>query len=210
MTTIILCRHGESEGNAERRFGGHGPTPLTAKGREQAQAAGRVLAREGLDTIYASDLVRAVQTADEIAKLCGLAPTHTPALRERSVGELTGLTFEEAQVKFPEAYGALMRREWDACPPGGESHAQCSSRVMTFLDDIVAREAGKRVLVVSHNLTLYHFIRKILGLADNPQSPIVFFQIDNCALSRFQRLDSGIWKCVSLNERGHLNGLGEK
>src|SRR5438876_9255933 len=112
MTTIILCRHGESEGNAEGRFGGHGPTSLTARGREQARAAGRVLAREGLDVIYASDLVRAVQTAEEIAALCGLGAAHTPALRERSVGDLTGLTFEEAQAKFPDAYAALMRREW--------------------------------------------------------------------------------------------------
>ena len=204
MTTIILCRHGESQGNAERRFGGHGPTPLTPRGREQARAAGRVLAKEGIDTIYASDLVRAVQTADEIAQLCGLRPEHTPALRERSVGDLTGLTFEEAQVKYPEAYAALMRREWDACPPGGESHSQCAGRVATFLYDILGRDGGKRVLVVSHNLTLYHFIRKMLGLADNPQSPVVFFQIDNCALSRFQRLESGIWKCIALNERGHL------
>jgi probable phosphoglycerate mutase len=204
MTTILLCRHGESQGNAERRFGGHGPTPLTERGRAQARAVGHVLAGEGLDAIYASDLVRAVQTADEIAKLCALSPQHTQALRERSVGNLTGLTFEEAEAKFPEVYAALMRREWDACPPGGESHAQCAARVATFLDDILTREVGRRVLLVSHNLTIYHFVRRILGLVDHPQAPAVFFQIDACALSRFERLDSGVWKCVSLNERGHL------
>src|SRR5262245_19173066 len=104
MTTIILCRHGEAQGNAERRFGGHGPTPLTERGREQARAAGRVLAREGMDAIYTSDLVRAVETAQEIAALCGLRPIPTAALRERSVGDLTDLTFEEAALKFPEQY----------------------------------------------------------------------------------------------------------
>src|SRR5579884_3332156 len=101
MTTIILVRHGESEGNAARRFGGHGPTPLTPRGREQARAAGKALAGE-VDVVYCSDLPRAVQTAEEICASTGGQPIVTPALRERSVGELTGLTFEEAREKFPE------------------------------------------------------------------------------------------------------------
>jgi broad specificity phosphatase PhoE len=204
---MILCRHGQSAGNAERRFGGHGPTPLTDLGRAQAMAAGEVLAREGVDRIYCSDLTRAIETAQLIGARTGAAPEPTALLRERSVGALTGLTFEEAQSRFPDEYAALLRRDWEACPPGGESHRVCADRVGTFLRELCVRDAGRRVVVVSHNVTIYHFVRHILGLADNPQAPLVFFQIDNCALSRFELHPRGVWKVVALNERGHLAAL---
>ena len=97
-----------------------------------------------------------------------------------------------------------MRRDAAACPPGGETHAQCSARAIACFEDIVARHAGERVLVVSHNLTIYHLLRHVLSLRDDPQAPLVFFQIDNCALHRFARLPSGVWKVVALNERIHL------
>src|SRR5579871_2454219 len=95
-TEILLLRHGQSEGNEAGRFGGHGPTPLTARGRAEARAAADALAAEGgLTAIYASDLPRAVETALPICEATGIAMVKTPALRERSVGVFTGLTFAE-------------------------------------------------------------------------------------------------------------------
>src|SRR3954471_15599612 len=89
---ILLLRHGQSEGNEGGRFGGHGPTPLTALGRRQAEAAARALAAEGLTAIFASDLPRAMQTAEPTVAATGIAMTTTAALRERSVGVFTGMT----------------------------------------------------------------------------------------------------------------------
>src|SRR5438270_6335658 len=99
-TEILLLRHGQSEGNEGGRFGGHGPTPLTAKGHAQAEAAARAIAAEGgLSAIFCSDLPRAVQTAEPICAATGIAMKQTTALRERSVGEMTGLTFAEAEAR---------------------------------------------------------------------------------------------------------------
>src|SRR5215471_1982788 len=98
MTTILVVRHGESEGNAERRFGGHGPTPLSERGRAQARAVGRVLAGEPRpDAIYSSDLARALETATLLGEAMGGGAViiETAALRERSVGIFTGMTFDE-------------------------------------------------------------------------------------------------------------------
>src|SRR3954469_21533729 len=82
-TEILLLRHGESEGNEQGRFGGHGPTPLTAKGRRQAEAVAKTLSAEGgLTMIWASDLVRAMETARPVSEACGIAVQTTPALRE--------------------------------------------------------------------------------------------------------------------------------
>src|SRR3954465_3816953 len=101
-THIILCRHGESEGNRGRRFGGHGATPLTDRGREQARSAGKSLIGSGVDVVYSSDLPRAVETAQLICDEIQCGSKLSSALRERSVGQLTGLTFEEAQQRFPD------------------------------------------------------------------------------------------------------------
>jgi probable phosphoglycerate mutase len=207
VTSVAFCRHGESEGNRDRRFGGHGPTPLTTRGRAQARAAGAALAQSGVDVLYTSDLVRAVETSELIAAAAGLRAEQAPALRERSVGELTGRSFDEAKVAFPEAYAALLRRDADACPPGGESYAQCRERAVAFFEQAIARHPGKRVAFVSHHLTLHLLISHILGGEQAMHSQRVFFQIDNCALHRFDRVAGDLWKVVALNERAHLDRI---
>src|ERR1044072_502566 len=106
-THVLLIRHGQSEGNAERRFGGHTATPLSPRGRRQALATARALKDEELTAIYSSDLARAVETAEPLAKVTGLSINSTTAFRERSVGVMEGLTFEDAAQQHPEQYAAL-------------------------------------------------------------------------------------------------------
>ncbi|HEY0172637.1 MAG TPA: histidine phosphatase family protein, partial [Pyrinomonadaceae bacterium] len=62
-TRVLLIRHGQSQGNAERRVGGHSPTPLSELGHRQAEATARALVNERVTAVYSSDLLRAVQTA---------------------------------------------------------------------------------------------------------------------------------------------------
>jgi probable phosphoglycerate mutase len=199
---ILLLRHGQSEGNEGNRFGGHGPTPLTARGRRQAELTAAALAREGLTAIWSSDLVRAVQTAAPILAATGLPLQQTGALRERSVGVFTGLTFLEAEERYPDAFAALMRRDPDACPPDGETTHACSERAGAFFDQIAAT-AG-RVLMVSHAFTLNLLIRRAVGA----EGPRAFFRTDNCGLHRLRRTAQGFWNVEALNDRRHLIGLG--
>ena len=95
VTKLYLIRHVQSAGNAEGRFGGHGPTPLSELGSRQAELVGEMLAKEGVSAIYSSDLLRAVQSAEPLSKLIGVPIVKTPAFRERHVGVLEGLTFDE-------------------------------------------------------------------------------------------------------------------
>src|SRR6266496_3114345 len=105
-TQVLLIRHGQSEGNAAGRFGGHTATPLSARGRRQALATARSLASESLSAIYSSDLPRATATAEPLANLTGLKIQTTEEFRERSVGVMEGLTFEEAAEQHPDQYAA--------------------------------------------------------------------------------------------------------
>ena len=90
VTRLYLIRHGQSAGNAEGRFGGHGPTPLSELGQKQAEITAEALARENVSAIYSSDLYRAVQTAEPLSRLTGVPLLTKSAFRERNVGVLEG------------------------------------------------------------------------------------------------------------------------
>ena len=127
-TRVTLVRHGQSQGNAERRFGGHSATPLSERGWAEAEATGRALSSEGVTAIHSSDLLRAISTAEPLARLTGLEINRTHAFRERHVGHVEGLTFEEAAERYPEEYAALLRRDFEHVLSGGESYRQLLDR----------------------------------------------------------------------------------
>src|SRR6266513_2247293 len=120
-TRLYLIRHGQSAGNAEGRFGGHGPTPLSDLGREQAEKRAKVLAKERITVIYSSDLLRAIQTAEALGNMLKLPVHSSPEFRERHVGVLEGLTFDESKEAFPRDYYALVNRNIHHVITGGES-----------------------------------------------------------------------------------------
>ncbi|HLA95358.1 MAG TPA: histidine phosphatase family protein, partial [Pyrinomonadaceae bacterium] len=88
VTKLFLIRHGQSAGNAEGRFGGHGPTPLSDLGVRQAEVTAQALAKENVAAIYSSDLYRAVQTAEPLSRLTGIPILTKQSFRERHVGVL--------------------------------------------------------------------------------------------------------------------------
>jgi probable phosphoglycerate mutase len=208
-TEILLLRHGQSEGNDQGRFGGHGPTPLTEKGRRQAESVARALAPRsdgegGLTMIWSSDLVRAVETAQPIAEACGIAVKTTPALRERSVGVFTGLTFAEAETRFPEAYARLMARDPDHAPEGGESAIQCAARATALVDEAVAKFPAGRLLFVSHAAAINLILMHVMGVTHRSHGQRLWFRTDNCALHRLRRSPDGMYQVIALNDRAHL------
>ena len=93
--------------------------PLNAKGAAQAAALGRYFAEREAAAVYSSDLARAQQTAQPIARALGLAVGALPALRERCFGRCEGLTFAEISARYPEDAQAIVSRDPDYAAPGG-------------------------------------------------------------------------------------------
>jgi broad specificity phosphatase PhoE len=148
VTTILLARHGESDWNRARRWQGFADRPLTELGREQAVALAQRLADTELDAVYSSDLQRARETAEIVARSKGLRVETTPDLREVDVGSWSGLTRAEAEARFPEAYARWLDggEGWD----DGETYAEMSRRVVGAIVRIAAQHPNSRVLVVAH------------------------------------------------------------
>jgi len=122
MHTIVLLRHGESTWNRENRFTGWTDVDLSEKGREEAAAAGTLLADEGytFDIAFTSVLKRALRTnwmvLDILDRLWIPVERHW-RLNERHYGALQGLNKAETSMKHGEAQTKLWRRSYDVPPP---------------------------------------------------------------------------------------------
>ncbi|HKG15772.1 MAG TPA: histidine phosphatase family protein [Pyrinomonadaceae bacterium] len=206
-TRVLLVRHGESQGNAERRFGGHTPTPLSELGRVQAEATARALASENVTAIYSSDLLRAVQTAEPLARETGLRVQQSSAFRERSVGLMEGLTFEEAAAAHPEEYAALLRRDFERVLAGGESYRQLLDRASARLDRAVEQNPGGTVAVFSHTGTICILVLHLMGALDAPELKPVWISSSNCGVTRFAIQRGGLTRLLNANDTRHLSAL---
>ena len=209
-TRVLLIRHGQSLGNAERRFGGHSPTPLSELGRAQAEATARALRDEGVSAIYSSDLLRAVETAGPLARETGLEVRSTDAFRERSVGRMEGLTFEGAAEQFPEEYAALLRRDFDHVLLGGESYRQLLDRAASELDRAIETHRGGTLAVFSHTGTICILALHLMGALDAPELRPVWVASANCGVTRFHIQHGGLIRVLAVNDTHHLAGLSEK
>lgn len=203
-THVLLIRHGQSEGNAERRFGGHTATPLSPRGRKQAQATAQALKDDQLTAIYSSDLARAVETAQPLARLTGLPVDTTEAFRERSVGVMEGLTFEDAAQRHPEEYAALLRRDFEHVLSGGESYRQLLDRARNKLDEVIEQHQGGRIAVFSHTGTICIMALHLMGALDAPELKPVWISSANCGITRFELRADGFVRVLAVNDTRHL------
>ena len=126
---IFLARHGETPFNAEGRFQGRLPVPLSDRGVEQAHELARVAAQRDWAILWCSPLHRARQTADIVAAAIGLEPVEEARLEETDCGDWTGRSFAEVRAEDPEGFAAYERLDAAWGFPGGESFAQQSARV---------------------------------------------------------------------------------
>ncbi len=137
-TTILLVRHGETFDNARQIMQGQTQGCLNETGREQARQVAQRLAQEPVDVVVASDLQRAVQTAEIIAESHGLTVVTTPLLRERDWGGFTGRF-------IPDLKGEV----W---PDDIESEEALLMRARSFILYITATYPGKKVVAVGHGI----------------------------------------------------------
>ncbi len=203
-TRLYLIRHGQSAGNAEGRFGGHGPTPLSDLGKRQAELTAQVLAKEGVSAIYASDLLRAVQTAESLAELINVAVNTTPALRERHVGVLEGLTFDESKQQFPKDYYALVNRNIHHVITEGESYRHLLRRSTGQLWEILRNHQGEKIAVFSHTGAICFLTLHLMGAIHRTTKQTPWIITSNCGINRFEIRGRNNVRVLALNDTRHL------
>jgi 2,3-bisphosphoglycerate-dependent phosphoglycerate mutase len=202
---LLLIRHGLTDANAQNIIQGHQPTPLNAMGFRQAKLLAQRLAQTGpaFDALICSDLLRARQTADAIAQVCGQAVVADTAWRERCFGPWEGQQRSVADI-WKAASGGFT-------PPGAEEPQAFRSRVREALLAVARCYAdGQTIAVVTHGGPCRVILSMLAEgeLASAPGSrPPGMEMIANCSIMHLECSAAARdihWTLTRLNDIDHL------
>jgi probable phosphoglycerate mutase len=199
-TRFIVVRHGETEWNVQHRIQGNGDSPLTALGMAQADAIAERLAREPFEALVASDLGRAMQTAQCIARRTGHEVIPDPRLRERHFGEGEGLTYTEIDRLHPGAFSRTREMDPDYRVPGGETRREFHRRIMRTFEALAEAHDGQRIAVVAHGGVLAAIYRVI---HDIPVAQPHTIPIANAAYNAIS-FEADRWSLEAWDDVAHL------
>ncbi|MEO3842180.1 bifunctional RNase H/acid phosphatase [Streptomyces sp. B22F1] len=203
-TTFLLLRHGETALTPQKRFSGTGggDPALSATGRGQAAAAAGLLAARGtVRAVVSSPLRRCRETAEAAAVRLGLEIRVEDGLREADFGAWEGLTFAEVRERHPDDLAAWLRSTKAAPSGGGESFAEVSRRVAVARDKLLARYAGRTVLLVSHVTPIKTLVRLALGA---PPESLYRMELSPAGVSEVAYYADGHASVRLLNDTSHL------
>ncbi|ABO50429.1 phosphoglycerate mutase [Desulforamulus reducens MI-1] len=163
-TRMYLVRHGETQWNADGRFQGHSDVPLSVLGRSQVETLTTKLSQLKIDAFYSSDLSRAMETAEILAKKHQCQIYYLPDLREINFGEWEGLTFEEIAQNYGELSSQWWANPFTTQIPSGESLQDVAERCAKAVHEIIDRHAGKTVVVAAHGGVIRMIVAHALGM----------------------------------------------
>ncbi|MFJ5679576.1 bifunctional RNase H/acid phosphatase [Streptomyces sp. NPDC093097] len=202
--TFVLLRHGETALTPQKRFSGSGGTDpeLSAAGRRQAEAAAAALAARGtVQAVVSSPLRRCRETAGAVADRLGLDVRVEDGLRETDFGAWEGLTFAEVRERYPDDLDAWLGSAKAAPTGGGESFAAVARRVAVARDKLLARHAGRTVLLVTHVTPIKTLVRLALGA---PPEALFRMELSAASLSAVAYYADGNASVRLLNDTSHL------
>ena len=133
---IIVVRHASTAKNEAHIIQGWSDEPLSEKGIREAEALAEELKNVPIGAMYYSDIKRAAQTAEIIAKHHNVPYIASALLRERDVGCLVGTPSADI--------------DWDNLPPDVETNASIMARAEEFIRSISKKYANESILVVTH------------------------------------------------------------
>ena len=160
---FVVIRHAQSVGDVEKRDEGRADFPLTDTGREQAQlAAVWVADHVPPDVIYASPMRRAAETAEILDAHLRVPLRYRDDLKGRHNGVLAGLTYGEADARYPLPAGG---RSLHQAVEGGESAIAFRTRIERFWSRLLAEATpGQRIGIVTHGATITMLFCAFLNL----------------------------------------------
>lgn len=147
---LYVFRHGETQDNAQMIFSGWRNVGLTDTGVKQAEVLSEKIADKKIDKLYASDMIRAIDTmkigVSKNPNAKDLEIHEDRRLRERNYGDWQGYSKLEKHLEDPEMLHGI-RRGYDDEPPHGESLHDTVNRVHEFMDELLEEMREKKINV---------------------------------------------------------------
>lgn len=192
MTTIGWVRHGITDWNVARRAQGQTDVPLNDTGRAQARALAERFKNEEWDAVYASDLLRAKETAETIANALNI-PLHVDErLREMACGKMEGTTEDERIRMWGE--------DWREMELGVEPDESMIMRGEAVVREICLHYPEQRVLVVSHGALISTLLPALIPNMQERE------HLHNTSVTLVRQLNEA-WVCDLYNCRRHLDAV---
>lgn len=188
---LILVRHGLPERRADTS-----DPPLAPVGVDQAQRVAAWLQAETIDAVFASTMLRAIQTAEPFAARAGHPVRQHEGIVEFDRDSGTYVPMEELKRDdYPK---------WLAMAQGqhGVDIESFQATVVAALEEIIESHASKRVAVFCHGGVINVWTAHVLGM-----KPRLFFEPDYTSVHRYMCARSGQRNVLSLNERAHLRNI---
>ncbi|MBI2623570.1 MAG: class I tRNA ligase family protein [Candidatus Liptonbacteria bacterium] len=180
-TKWLLVRHGETEWNKEERAHGHADPPLNNEGRAYAESLAARLKERHIGIILTSDLSRARETAEIVARATGAELIVSKGLRGRHIGIAQGMHHRERR----RLYGDIFQSYEDA-PPGGESFKDFEERVWNAFRQHHALYRHKNVAVVTHIETIHAILKRTKNW---DMKQMIAHQTEKAGFTEFDILD---------------------
>jgi probable phosphoglycerate mutase len=208
-TLLSMVRHGVTASTVAKKFSGTNGAdlPLVDLGIEQARAAGEeLLRRGGADLVVSSPLLRTRQTAHEISLALDLDPADVvihEGFRETDFGVWDGLTWQEAQERYPKEIEQWIGQP-HVEPPGGESYAATHERVGEAMRDLLHAHQGKRIILVTHVTPVKSLV---LHAVAAPLEAMFRMEVRPCSLTTLAWFADGNTSMRGFSETAHLAHL---
>ncbi|MCX6804161.1 MAG: histidine phosphatase family protein [Candidatus Diapherotrites archaeon] len=162
---VYLCRHGQTTGDIEDRYGGDYDDHLSEKGKKQANELASSLSNLGIEIVFNSPRIRAVETAEIISKKLGIKTIEAKNLRERNnYGVLTGLVKSEAKLKYPQEVAKLAMDELRHKITGSEEYDSFKERIIAEFKRITSKNKYKTICIISHGGPIKTIFRELFNL----------------------------------------------
>ena len=205
QTLVYLVRHGECAGNAEKRIRGRVDFPLNETGKLQAQAASVGLSEIHLDFVYSSPLVRALETAETIAKPHGLPVSICEAFTNMSFGVWDNRKKSELASEDPVEWEHWLNNTELLRVKDGETVDEVKQRSFAALNKLVRKHEGKAILIVSHREVLRPMLAAALGIS----SPYMWrIHLDNASCSCLSYTPERGYTLMKSNDTSHMKNVG--
>ena len=154
-TVLLFVRHGQSEANLKGIFAGGTEYPLTELGHKQAELMMKfVIEKYKIDAVYSSDLCRASDTAEKVARRLGLRVNTDRRLREIDGGIWNRMAFDDISQKYKTEFDMWTADLSKVRAPEGENVYDVQKRALEAITDICENEKGKTVFIATHRVLL--------------------------------------------------------
>ena len=190
---LLLVRHATAAGQG--CFQGQRDVFLSAAGRQELRLLCKKCARYPVRAVYSSDLRRARQTADAVAREFGLEVEVRPGLREMHFGQWEGLSWNQIAKRFPKLASSWLEHFPYQAVPGAEALRQFRKRITAAIREVVAANRGQCALIVTHAGVIRFTLGSVLGL---PARNLFRLAQDSCALNVIDYVEGGaVVRCVN-------------